>query len=57
MSQTIIAHYQDNNNQREMSQKAIARAAEYQAEPIMHQFLTDMGLPVSEQYKSQRSVA
>ncbi len=57
MSQTIIDYFKAPESRHTMSQQAMTRASEYQAEPIMHQFLTDMGLPVSDEYKQQRSVA
>jgi hypothetical protein len=40
-----------------MQKNALQRASEYQAEPIMQQFLQDMGLELPIMYNNQRTVA
>ncbi len=62
MGQSVIDYFQQPSAQRKLlCAQAERRAEEYQAEPIMRQFLSDMGLPMpSEQLdnqQSQRSVA
>src|SRR5262249_21721434 len=44
MSDCIVAHFQHPHEHDAMRRHAIARAAQYEAEPIMNQFLTDLGL-------------
>ncbi|WP_158966751.1 glycosyltransferase [Paraglaciecola sp. L3A3] len=57
MSEQIVSFFQNETIGSTMRQKACLRAAEYQAEPIMQQFLTDMGLTVPHLYNNQRTVA
>lgn len=57
MSEQIVEYFSRANNQENMRQKALLRAAEYQAEPIMEQFLHDMGLELPTMYNNQRTVA
>jgi glycosyltransferase involved in cell wall biosynthesis len=57
MSAKIVTFFENKSMRDTMRQKAILRAAEYQAEPIMQQFLTDMGLAVPHLYNNQRTVA
>jgi glycosyltransferase involved in cell wall biosynthesis len=57
MSDKIIEYFSNPNIQHNMQQKALQRAAEYQAEPIMQQFLQDMGLELPIMYNNQRTVA
>jgi glycosyltransferase involved in cell wall biosynthesis len=44
MIQRIIRHFSELTDHEEMSRQALLRASEYQAEPIMQQFISDMGL-------------
>ncbi|MDU0352717.1 glycosyltransferase [Paraglaciecola aquimarina] len=57
MSEQIVTFFETPSLRSTMSQKASVRAAEYQAEPIMQQFLTDMGLTVPSLYNDQKTVA
>jgi glycosyltransferase involved in cell wall biosynthesis len=57
MSDKIVEYFSSPNTQQNMQQKALQRAAEYQAEPIMQQFLQDMGLQLPIMYNNQRTVA
>lgn len=57
MSEKIVEYFSNPNIQDSMQQKALQRAAEYQAEPIMQKFLHDMGLQLPIMYNNQRTVA
>ncbi len=57
MSQAVIDHFVATHRHKAMSQRAVARANEYQAESIMGQFIADMGLPVPDHYIEHKSVA
>lgn len=57
MAEHIVKFFSDKKQQEQMRQKARQRAAEYQAEPIMQQFLTDLGLDCPPVYNQQRTVA
>jgi glycosyltransferase involved in cell wall biosynthesis len=57
MSDKIIEYFSSQKIQVNMQQKALQRAAEYQAEPIMQKFLHDMGLQLPIMYNNQRTVA
>jgi glycosyltransferase involved in cell wall biosynthesis len=57
MSDKIVEYFSEVNIQENMQQKALQRSAEYQAEPIMQQFLHDMGLQLPFMYNKQRTVA
>jgi glycosyltransferase involved in cell wall biosynthesis len=57
MSSKIIEYFLHPDIQHNMQQKALQRASEYQAEPIMQQFLQDMGLELPIMYNNQRTVA
>lgn len=57
MANAIVAYFSDTSIREKMRSQAITRAAEYQAEPIMQQFLTDMGLELPLMYNNQRTVA
>jgi hypothetical protein len=57
MSDKIVEYFSNPNIQGNMQQKALLRAAEYQAEPIMQQFLHDMGLEIPIMYNNQQTVA
>jgi glycosyltransferase involved in cell wall biosynthesis len=57
MSSKIIEYFLNPNTQHTMQQKALQRASEYQAEPIMQQFLQDLGLSLPIMYNNQRTVA
>jgi glycosyltransferase involved in cell wall biosynthesis len=46
MAKSITAFFTNKNKQETMRRSACQRASEYQAEPIMSQFLTDLGLDV-----------
>jgi glycosyltransferase involved in cell wall biosynthesis len=57
MSEKIVEYFSSPNIQDSMQQKALLRAAEYQAEPIMQKFLHDMGLQLPIMYNDKRTVA
>jgi glycosyltransferase involved in cell wall biosynthesis len=57
MSSKIIEYFLNPNTQHTMQQKALQRASEYQAEPIMQQFLQDLGLSLPIMYNNQKTVA
>jgi len=57
MADKIVAFFANPTTQQQMRQKARERANEYQAEPIMQQFLTDLGLDCPVIYNQQRTVA
>ena len=57
MSSKIIEYFLHPDIQHNMQQKSLQRASEYQAEPIMQQFLQDMGLELPIMYNNQRTVA
>ncbi|MDQ6981568.1 MAG: glycosyltransferase, partial [Mariprofundus sp.] len=46
MGAQIIRFFEDTDNRATMQANAMLRSHDYQAEPIMHQFLMDMGLHV-----------
>ena len=57
MADSIVAFFSQPAKQESMRQKARQRAAEYQAEPIMQQFLADLGLETPPVYNQQKTVA
>jgi glycosyltransferase involved in cell wall biosynthesis len=57
MSSKIIEYFLHSDIQHNMQKNALQRASEYQAEPIMQQFLQDMGLELPIMYNNQRTVA
>lgn len=57
MSEHIIAYFSSETKRAGMVQKALRRAEDYQAEPIMRQFINDMGLDEYRPREEQRSVA
>lgn len=57
MADKISIFFDNKKRQQKMSQQARQRAAAYQAEPIMQQFLSDLGLPIPAVYRQQRTVA
>ena len=57
MADKICNFFDNKKCQQKMSQQARQRAAAYQAEPIMQQFLSDLGLPIPAVYRQQRTVA
>jgi glycosyltransferase involved in cell wall biosynthesis len=57
MSDKIVEYFSNINLQEKMKQNALQRAAEYQAEPIMQQFLHDMGLSLPLMYNNKKTVA
>jgi len=57
MSDRIIQHFAHRDRHAAMRREALKRVADYQAEPIMRQFLQDMGLHLADADLAQRSVA
>ncbi|MCG6938716.1 MAG: glycosyltransferase [Gammaproteobacteria bacterium] len=57
MSEHIISHFSCETKRIAMKQKAMLRAGNYQAGPIMQQFIHDMGLADVQGQVEQRSVA
>src|SRR5262249_24875993 len=44
MTERIISHFRHPERHESMRRSALARAAQYEAEPIMHRFMQDLGL-------------
>jgi glycosyltransferase involved in cell wall biosynthesis len=57
MSERIVQHFAERDRHPAMRRDALRRVADYQAEPIMRQFLADMGLQLVDADVEQRSVA
>ncbi|MFT6975409.1 MAG: glycosyltransferase involved in cell wall biosynthesis [Bermanella sp.] len=57
MADKITEFFSADFNRSRMKSLAMKRAAEYQAEPIMEQFLLNMGLDTPALYNNQRTVA
>jgi glycosyltransferase involved in cell wall biosynthesis len=57
MSEHIVRYFSSEPKRASMIQKAMIRAADYQAQPIMQKFIQDMGLDDIEQLAEERSVA
>ncbi|TEW51367.1 glycosyltransferase [Psychromonas algicola] len=57
MADAVVNFFTDKNSQETMRQKALQRAQQYQAEPIMQQFLSDLGLDQRSTYTQQKTVA
>jgi glycosyltransferase involved in cell wall biosynthesis len=57
MANKIIEFYSSESTQHQMRKNAIIRANEYQAEPIMHQFMCDLNLEIPVTYNSNKTVA
>ena len=57
MSDKIIEFYSNDSHRKQMKKNAVIRANEYQAEPIMHQFMTDLNLEIPVTYNSSKTVA
>lgn len=57
MAAHIVAHFNDRERHPAMRREALRRVADYQAEPILRQFLHDLGLPASEAESERRAVA
>jgi len=57
MSQKIIEFYSCDSHRKQMKHNAKVRASEYQAEPIMNQFMCDLGLDIPITYNNKRTVA
>ncbi|WJG09611.1 glycosyltransferase [Aliiglaciecola sp. LCG003] len=57
MSTKIIEFFEQPKTAESMGHRAMQRAAEYKAEPIMRQFMTDMGLDIPHHYGLQKTVA
>jgi glycosyltransferase involved in cell wall biosynthesis len=57
MSGRIVQHFTDRERQAAMRREAQRRVADYQAEPIMRQFLGNMGLHMPDPALERRSVA
>ncbi|TGN39515.1 glycosyltransferase [Marinobacter confluentis] len=57
MAEAIVRHFQDPAARKTMADNARKRAARFQAEPIMRQFLADLGLDYPEQLRAEVTVA
>jgi glycosyltransferase involved in cell wall biosynthesis len=57
MAARVVQHFASRESHAAMRRDAQARVADYQAEPIMRQFLGDMGLRATESALERRSVA
>jgi len=57
MANKIVEFYGDNAQRQQMKKNALIRASEYQAEPIMHQFMCDLGLEIPLTYNNEKTVA
>ena len=50
MSETLVSYFSDKIVQAKMSRNAVARASQYQAVPIMTEFLTNVGIELPSSY-------
>lgn len=57
MAEAIVRHFGDPTARKHMADNARKRAAGFQAEPIMRQFLADVGLDYPEQPRAEVTVA
>jgi len=57
MAEKVVEFFTHPNKQKSMRQQAVQRASEYQAEPIMEEFLANLGLDAPILYNSQKTVA
>ena len=57
MAQQVISHFADRERHAAMRRDAYLRVGDYQAEPIMRQFLHDLGLGTAGVERSERAVA
>jgi glycosyltransferase involved in cell wall biosynthesis len=57
MSDRIVQHFAERDLHPAMRREALRRVADYQAEPILRQFLADMGLQPADVEIERRSVA
>ena len=57
MAKAVVDFFSGANERRVMEENARKRAAQFQAEPIMRQFLTDLGLDYPEQVCAEVTVA
>ena len=57
MAEAVVSFFSQRQNRQQMVENARKRAAGFQAEPIMRQFLSDMGLEYPQQIRSEVTVA
>lgn len=57
MAEQVVKHFAEREGHAAMRREALKRVADYQAEPIMRQFLGDMGLPVPQLEELELDVA
>ncbi|MDB5970867.1 MAG: hypothetical protein JWQ90_3317 [Hydrocarboniphaga sp.] len=57
MSERIVQHFESRERHAAMRREALKRVADYQAEPIMRQFLQDLGLQGPAERVAQRTAA
>ncbi|WP_299267828.1 glycosyltransferase [uncultured Psychrosphaera sp.] len=50
MSEKLVEYFSDTDQQENMKAEALKRSKQYQAEPIMHEFLSNMGLELPQGY-------
>ncbi len=56
MASKVVQFFDQKTQRQLMKNNALVRAAEYQAQPIMHQFMCDLGLDIPEHYVIQSNV-
>ncbi|XPF95425.1 glycosyltransferase [Colwellia sp. RE-S-Sl-9] len=54
MANKVVEFYSNNTQRNVMKNNALIRASEYQAEPIMHQFMCDLGLDIPSGYPTNK---
>jgi glycosyltransferase involved in cell wall biosynthesis len=57
MADQVVKHFAEREGHAAMRREALKRVADYQAEPIMRQFLGDMGLPLPQLEELELDVA
>jgi len=57
MAEAVVHFFSDPTARKVMAENARNRAAQFQAEPIMRQFLTNLGLDYPEQVSAEVTVA
>jgi hypothetical protein len=57
MAEAVVDFFSDSTDRHVMAENARKRAARFQAEPIMRQFLSDLGLDYPEQVRAEATVA
>jgi len=56
MANKIVEFFSNKTQRQLMKNNALVRASQYQAQPIMHQFMGDLGLDIPEHYAIKTNV-